>query len=1262
MAQAQIETATVNGKTYFVYPYQQEIDYSKYLFKMGVKQEEILHRDSLNRKVLTTEITTYKKVLPISEGYKKNKKILLQLRNEHPGMLMQEEVSLNVDITPTLEELPDGHYVQFYRDFPYVDIAGVLRYRNDITAAFFQLKDNKLDGYAYWLSSLGDTLKSGNFVLGVKEGSWKLNSYTFKSLENNNSKEKVLLEKYLNGNYKSKEFYHCTFKNGLLDGPYSSGNGKFVRETGYYTNNEASGEWFKYARKRSTVDGKTVYSNDPVLIHHSFAPEKETIAKSVIIRNKILNKSLFDWNKDYVFGSGLTYFSTYYNLHIPKKETDEDEGLELEEEKTTSYPGADYGDSYMDYEGYYSEDIESIDFSYGNPDRTYFVNEKEYSRNDLIDSLGYIVRFDKIYEEYYPNGQLKLRFEVINGQIVEPDTIYWDNGNPVSILTHDKINQTYKEQVFDYNQRPLYTLDYDARGNLITKLFDDDYEVEQNSIRGNNYERNHRLGFFERRIEDSLLIPSVTDKLTLFESLWAFDSTVAVSNTFDPKTRILENKSYALNKDLVYQLNVEFGEDYDNFVGTEICQSGKLMTKTVLSGSYSERYRNYMMRYGIEDTFPMRRAFDWKSNYETTTDFTLFYDNNPFSGKFTMTANSPNFNLLASPEAIHMDYSTSLKHKKALLKAYNAYRKRHKVLKEAAFMTMPTFYYKEISSLVFNVLPFSNELFQPVNDYFFLDLSSINYEYRDKTGKLLKEKEANAFDKTIIGQFIDGKPSGLWVTSDQFGKPTTKMEFQNGDLNGVVEHYETALPPVINQRVDYRYLQKKEYSWLEDRHPQEPTHYLSRLAHYKNGLLHGPMYELTWYGDTISRLNYSEGLPDGEAIYNFKIGYTIAHFEAGLPDGIARSFLTIPGRDTTLLFDLNYQNGQLQGESKTYHLNGKLAKHAFFLSGQPIDDFEAFDTLGFNYQYVKFQYSQPIEEKIWEENQLSVRYEFDWHDSIPFDSRSLTETSSLQRLMFELGMGGYEQDRPYYGRPSTVDKTGINYKMTKYYPNDTIARQGNISSGKKVGHWTFFNYEGLKLYEVDYADSILRINDSVRFKSKGILTLLDSNGRAICKSYIVEKIEKYDCAHTDHHEMRMLYTFWERDTNQHRINGYVKNYYDNGVLMNEGMMQNGLATGTWQFYDPYGSLNMLGDYVLGKRNGRWLSGDLSQVKYMGDVCLNPNLPNLEEILGYQEKLLDISVIYYQMTVVKKREYYGVNMNPEGPPEGFEGDVIYFDEE
>ena len=122
------------------------------------------------------------------------------------------------------------------------------------------------------------------------------------------------------------------------------------------------------------------------------------------------------------------------------------------------------------------------------------------------------------------------------------------------------------------------------------------------------------------------------------------------------------------------------------------------------------------------------------------------------------------------------------------------------------------------------------------------------------------------------------------------------------------------------------------------------------------------------------------------------------------------------------LFDLNFQNGLLQGESKAYHMSGRLAKRGFFLNGDPIDDYEAYDTLGFRYHYVKFQFGYPVEEKIWEENELSVRYLFDWRDSIYFQPRDITSTQSLDRVLANLGIGGDYFNRPYYGRPSLVEK------------------------------------------------------------------------------------------------------------------------------------------------------------------------------------------------------------------------------------------------
>src|SRR3989344_5072416 len=522
-------------------------------------------------------------------------------------------------------------------------------------------------------------------------------------------------------------------------------------------------------------------------------------------------------------------------------------------------------------------------------------------------------------------------------------------------------------------------------------------------------------------------------------------------------------------------------------------------------------------------------------------------------------------------------------------------------------MTPGTIYNSNVSqSFNYNVIPFAGFVYSPVDEGHFYENDN-EYNYNDRKSKKLSEKKAESFDKVVNGQFLNGKPSGEWITKDQFGNITAKVPFTNGEVDGTVYYYSIEYP---EKESEYRPYEIQVNDLLKDSFPAKPVYYLAKICHYKNGILNGAFYEMNWMGDTITQWNYQDGHLEGPSLERTKIAFTKSNYEYGDMDGIMQTYLTLPGRDTTLLFDLNFQNGPLQGESKAYPLNGNMAKHGFFLSGQPIDDFEAFDTLGFKYQYVKFQYNQPIEEKIWEENQLSVRYLFDWKDSIPFQISDIAGSTSFERLATDLGLIQNPYSEPYYGRPSLVDKTGINYNITKYYPNDTVARYGNIAKGKKVGEWKHFSYEGKALYEANYFDTILQINDSIRFKSKGVLTYLNDKGKPSSKSYIIEKVEKYDCSHADHNEERMLYTFWEADSSQNRINGYVKNYYDNGAIQNEGNVINGLPTGIWKMYDSDGQLNQVGSYELGKRNGRWLSGDLSNMKNMSEICLNPNLENL----------------------------------------------------
>jgi hypothetical protein len=330
---AQHATQTLNGKTYYVYPYQQELDIQMRQFRLGVKQEEVIHRDSLNRGIVSTEVIPVKRFVKMTSGknFNKYKKVFLAIRKDHPGIFINFYLPLEQDIVPVLEPLPDGDYVQFYRDIPYVDQNNVLRYRNDIPAGMFTLKNNRLEGYACWFNSLGDTIKAGHFRDGLKEGAWFANEYAFNTYDEANPKAKITLEKYLDGTYKDTSYVHATYKNGLMDGPYERSNYDFVTETGFYKNGQPSGEWHQYGYRIVREGIKTIYTGKPVLMAHYFLPEKEIVAKSVIVRNSPIdihqvNRMEFD-----LAGTYFDPFCRFYKLY----ELKEEEGLELPEEIPT---------------------------------------------------------------------------------------------------------------------------------------------------------------------------------------------------------------------------------------------------------------------------------------------------------------------------------------------------------------------------------------------------------------------------------------------------------------------------------------------------------------------------------------------------------------------------------------------------------------------------------------------------------------------------------------------------------------------------------------------------------------------------------------------------------------------------------------------------------------------------------------------------------------------------------------------------------------
>lgn len=1143
-----------------------------------------------------------------------SKKKFKQAVRSNPEPFMFQRALLSQDITPMLDPIPDGKYIQYYEKFCMLTEEGDCESVTDQIAGYFTIKNNALDGEAAWVDIVGDTIKHGYLKNGLKVGKWtefdKSVSY-FDDFEARRFAETGEIDI-------DTVITYTTFANGVENGEFSSvKNSKIPSITGFYSEGEPSGEWIK--RWNYTVSEDGVRENNVGNIKEHFTFNSDD---SLIVHPKLIRSSLFNlWDFDEM---SYNFYSDYDipglpSLYEPAFPRTED--LDLSEEAVMSEYEMSY--DYYGYDDYYYYNENWENESAGN----YILDPEtgEYIlKRKIYDSLGAYPNYVGIFEAFYPNGQLAYKFELENGLAKEDPIVYWDNGNVHDQVVFDADSNRYQRTLFDYDGLLVETITYDSLG---TFLFRDslnydysDYEIV--TIDGITFE-DYGYSIFEYSIPDSVLEIGISGVTTTMKGWNRADSSIFYEQVYNPETYIADTKFYSVLGGVIGEKSSTFGEDYGSWTGTQTHKFGDFEIRSIRSASLKD--------WAEVDSIPIL-MLNRDYHFNVDQDHSLYYEGQPLTGPMKIDFKGKKMKFSKSS----MTFPVNEKGTDYLSKVMIAYREKGKVKDQFLLENLQNDTYESdgftkrynatIPSLTSPI--FSN--YAPRKN---------NYDWE---GKRIKS-QVTVRPTKIEGYFLDGKPQGEWKEYDQFGKLLVIANFEKGELEGTVKNY-TYQNPV-----------QEEYYFMRDKVdtlPEKRTYYLESEAEYSNGLLNGKSITYDWLGRVISEEEYKEGYQDGISLERNELAVSISEYENGYLDGYSRTYLTFPGEDSILLYDLNFQNGSLQGESKSYHTNGKISKRGFFLSGQPIEDYEGYDSLGFLYHYVKFEYSFPVEEKLWEENELSVKYQFDWQDSIEFTPMNFTESESLDALLVKAGLSrGYEY-QPYYGRQTIVDKSGVDYYMTKYYPNDTVARAGKVVDGKKSGYWEHFNYDGDKLYEVNYFDSLIVLNDSIKFNSKGVYTGIDADGNETFCAFIIEKSERFDCSHKDHYEVRQLYTTWQADDSVGRMNKVVYNYYDNGTLQSYGKMKDGLPNGEWRYYDPVGKLNKYGNYVQGKRNGRWLSGDLSKTKYLGDICLNPNMPDLEDELRFRENFIDIQVINYKFGKALHKEYYDINMN----------EFVEFDEE
>jgi antitoxin component YwqK of YwqJK toxin-antitoxin module len=1249
---SQVKTTTIEGKTFYIYPSKKTATPTLLLKPSKEEERRIFEEyygsvEGQSKEMLEYEFKQYLEDMKYSYATKHDLKAL----DANPRCFVNVPYEIGYDLEPSLDPIPDGNYIQYFEKVSYGEKYPDVT--NNLIAGKFTIKNNQLDGKAFWFSLFGDTLKSGNFVNGLKDGIWMLHDQSGVESIFTNYKKSYKEVKEIKS-LKSTLIHYGNYKNGLTDGMYECRDHGRIIEEGEYTEGEKTGNWRVYMLlppmdslsvlqkiyyNSSLLNGYSPYIADkwyPVakqqLTRDVEYPKTKIVGKSVMIRDLLNSNELHDEvrNKymqahEYapVSDSLLPFdFYSLVDVNYSRSELITIALSEQEEFDDSESEGRESDEYTINYEmegDYYEGDYYEGEYG-NNPEE---ANDRSHK---LIDSLGYYPTYSKI-TEYNINGQRIGSFDFTSGSLLKEDTLFYSTGKPFSVINFLPDSNQYEHKIFDANSKIYSHSIHDSIGLFKRELlpnrrtYDEEMKSEIKQIDGLSYTFERYSKMYQYEALDTLQKVHLTEKTLLYEVRDSLKLTPIITQCFDPNERIFSTTQFSIFKDTVGKSDYIFSEDYNNFRFTNSTKFGDL--DYIIQGNGGFDVSNHSAYTYFEDSvkakldsLPQSRISVLYRMYDITDDKTLLVKNIPFTGKAVIKKTNKNFKLSANNSEISMQISSNPTWTKKVNKAFSDEKKGKKT-------SLHPYIKSTLGYVVQGFDPIQTTAMTIVSPLS-VSLSSMNYG----SGSLYSK---------ITGNYLNGKATGTWSAFDQKGRVMLTTHLIEGDKDGEFSSYLIAKKPKKgNYEDDY-------YGEIPlDTLPEKPVRYLAYKANYKNDKRNGLATQYNWLGEITEQSNYVDDYATGPAYEVTKYTKTTMSYSYGQLDGLVRTMIKLPKRDSILLYELNFKDGNLQGESRSFHPNGNIAKHGFFLDGQPIDDYEAYDTLGKKYHYVKFLYSFPIEEKIYEANQLSVKYLYNWKDSIRFYPDGFEIGQGVESLLAQEGMMGSEMLQPYHGRPSLIEKVGLTYEMIKYYPNDTMSRQGMIKNDKKVGCWHYQSYEGLDTYEIDYFDTLIKVNNLV-FKSKGIYRALDSLGETVHLSYIIEKDEKYDCSHTDHYEKRQFMTIKDYG-NGSRMNGYAKNYYDNGTLQSEGKMANGLPTGVWKFYENDGSLHEVGEYKLGKRNGRWLKGDLSKTNFMGDICLNPNLPNLEEKLAKEAKHLDVTIVIYLMGKAKDSSYYEMDLN------------------
>src|SRR5574343_1767095 len=100
------------------------------------------------------------------------------------------------------------------------------------------------------------------------------------------------------------------------------------------------------------------------------------------------------------------------------------------------------------------------------------------------------------------------------------------------------------------------------------------------------------------------------------------------SRMYYPKDRTLKFSSYGITGNASNVAEMNFSQEFDSWTGVRNFEYGNLKLKTTTYTSYSE--------WEEKDSIHQRQVNDYNRNYNTTDEYVLMQNNQPFTGDLSI--------------------------------------------------------------------------------------------------------------------------------------------------------------------------------------------------------------------------------------------------------------------------------------------------------------------------------------------------------------------------------------------------------------------------------------------------------------------------------------------------------------------------------------------------------------------------------------------------------------------------------------------------